>query len=264
MRSDTVATLWRAGRDGRTPLAIRAVYVALILCALAGGLYEAFARIDYHWNWRAVWTYRARFVGGWLTTLALSAVSLALSSALGLAAALARRSRIHALREAATLYVEFIRGTPFLVQILVFFYVVANAFGVRDRFVAGVVILSVFAGAYLCEIIRAGIDSIGASQWESARAIGLTTAQTYRYVVLPQAIRHMLPPLAGQFVSLVKDSSLLSVIAVNEFAMSAQQVNSATYSTLECYLPLAAGYLLVTLPLSAFSRYLERLLHFEH
>ncbi len=263
MSSDTRHTWWRAARDGSAPLALRALYSAAILAALSAGLYFAFAQIAYHWNWGGVWVYRARFVDGWLTTLALSAAALAVSTAIGVLAALARRSRVLALRQAAVVYVELIRGTPLLVQILVFFYVVANAFGVHDRFAAGVLILSLFAGAYIAEIVRGGIESIAASQLESARAIGLTPAQTYRYVIFPQAIRQMLPPLSGQFVSLVKDSSLLSIISIGEFTLSAQQVNSATYSTLESYLPLAIGYLLVTLPLSALSRLLEQRFRYE-
>ncbi|MCS6770808.1 MAG: amino acid ABC transporter permease [Kiritimatiellae bacterium] len=235
----------------------------MILIALAAGLHAAFAQIAYHWNWSGVWVYRGQFIRGWLATLAISVAALVCSTLIGLAAALARRARLLLIRQAGVVYVELIRGTPLLVQILVFFYVVANAFGVHNRFVAGVLILSVFAGAYISEIIRSGIESVGASQLESARAIGLTPAQIYRHVIFPQAIRQMLPPLTGQFVSLVKDSSLLSIISINEFTLAAQQVNSATYSTLESYIPLAAGYLLVTWPLSALSRALEHRFRFE-
>ena len=98
---------------------------------------------------------------------------------------------------------------------------------------------------------------------ESARAIGLTTAQTYQYVIFPQALRQSLPPLAGQFASLVKDSSLLSIIGLAEFTYTAQQVNSATYSTLESYLPLAVGYLILTLPISLWTNTLGRKLRYE-
>jgi polar amino acid transport system permease protein len=140
---------------------------------------------------------------------------------------------------------------------------VADAFGLQDRYLAGILILSLFSGAYISEVVRAGIESVSASQLESARAIGLTRPQTYRYVILPQAVRLILPPLVGQFVSLIKDSSLLSLIAVNEFTQAARDVNSATYSTLECYLPLAAGYLALTLPISLWTRALEKRLRFE-
>jgi polar amino acid transport system permease protein len=149
------------------------------------------------------------------------------------------------------------------VQLLVGFYVVATAAKLENRYVVGVIVLSLFSGAYLAEIFRAGIDAIPRTQRDSARAIGLTPWQAMRLVILPQAARLVVPPVAGQLVSLVKDSSLLSVIAINEFTQSAQEVNAATYSALESYLPLAAGYLILTLPLSWLSRWLERRLKFE-
>ena len=148
-------------------------------------------------------------------------------------------------------------------QILIFFYVVADAFHVENRYVVGVLVLSFFSGAYISEVIRAGIESVGASQLESARAIGLTRGQTYRYVIFPQAFRLTLPPLAGQFVSLIKDSSLLSIIAINEFTQNAREVNAFTYSTLESYLPLAFGYLVLTLPISLLTRALEKRVKYE-
>jgi polar amino acid transport system permease protein len=104
---------------------------------------------------------------------------------------------------------------------------------------------------------------VGLSQLESARAIGLTTAQTYLYVIFPQAFRQTLPPLAGQFASLIKDSSLLMILGISEFTFSAQQAASATFSNLECYLPLAAGYLILTVPISLLSRALEKRFRYE-
>jgi len=154
-------------------------------------------------------------------------------------------------------YVELIRGTPLLVQLLIGFYVIASAVGLENRFVVGVLVLSLFSGAYMAEIFRGGLAAIPKTQIDAARAIGLSPLQTLRFVILPQAVRLVLPPVAGQLVSLVKDSSLLSVIAISEFTLNAQEVNSFTYSTLESYLPLAVGYLILTLPLSALSRWLE-------
>jgi len=233
--------------------------VALLTTALFS---FAFSQLHYGWNWEAIWQYRQKFVQGWLMTVALSAASLLLSLIIGLLAALARRSSFLPLRYSAVLYVEIVRGTPLLVQILVLFYVVANAFGMENRYFVGVLALSLFAGAYLAEMIRSGIDSIRGSQLESARAIGLTRGQTYRYVIFPQLVRQLVPPLTGQFASIIKDSSLLSIIAVSEFTLNAQEVNAFTYSTLESYLPLALGYLLLTLPISLLSRLLERRFHF--
>lgn len=214
-------------------------------------------------NWEAVWAYRMTFWNGWLTTIAISAASLVLSTLLGLLAALARRSHLLPLRALAVLYVELLRGTPLLVQIFILYYIVSDRIGLQDRFVAGVLILSIFASAYIAEMIRAGIEGVGASQLESARAVGLTPLQTYRHIIFPQALRQTLPPLAGQFASLIKDSSLLFVIGVREFTHSAEQVNSATYSTLESFLPLALGYLALTLPVSMTARWLENRARYE-
>lgn len=214
-------------------------------------------------NWDAVWGYRVVFWKGWLLTVQLSAISLVLSLLIGTAAAIGRRSAFLPLRGLATLYVEIVRGMPLLALLLFFYYVVANPLGWQDRLSAGVVALSLFSGAYIAEIVRAGIGSVGASQLESARAIGLSTFQTYRFVIFPQALRHSLPPLAGQFASIIKDSSLLSILGIAEFTMAAQQVNSATFSTLESFLPLAIGYLVLTIPVSLASRWLEHHLRFE-
>ena len=231
---------------------------SVLLAALCFGVLQAAS-----WNWSGVWAYRAVFWQGWLTTIWISAAALALSIVIGLVAALARRSASPPLRWTAAGYVELIRGTPLLVQLLILFYVVADAAGLQNRYTAGVLILSLFSGAYISEMIRSGIDSVGRSQLESARAIGLTRWQTYRHVIFPQALRHVLPPLAGQSASVIKDSSLLSILGIGEFTLAAQQVNSATYSTLESYLPLAIGYLALTLPVSLVARALERRFHYE-
>jgi polar amino acid transport system permease protein len=234
---------------------------AIIIVALIFSF--SFHQLAYHWNWPSVYKYRWNLLFGWWVTIAISLVSLVLSTIIGLVFALARRSRFLPLRNFGHLYVESVRGTPLLVQILIFFYVVADAFHLENRYLAGVLILSFFSGAYLSEVIRAGLESVGQTQVESAKAIGLTRSQTYRYVILPQALRVTLPPLVGQFISLIKDSSLLSIIAVNEFTQAARDVNSVTFSTLECYLPLAAGYLVLTLPLSLWLRAWEKKLRFE-
>ena len=235
----------------------------IVVAALAGLLALAFARSDYAWNWAGVWEYRGLLLEGWLTTVGLSLCALVASLAVGLAAALCLESRWRLVEAVGRVYVEAIRGTPLLVQLLIGFYVVASAVGIGNRFVVGTLVLAAFSGAYMAEIIRGGLAAIPATQRDSARAIGLTPSQTLRYVILPQAVRLVLPPVAGQLVSLIKDSSLLSVIAIGEFTLAAQEVNSFTYSTLESYLPLAVGYLALTLPLSALSRWLEKRFRYE-
>ncbi|MBM3856813.1 MAG: amino acid ABC transporter permease [Verrucomicrobia bacterium] len=205
-----------------------------------------------------IWRYRAVFWQGWLETIIIALAALVLSSALGALIVAARRSSFVVLRSTAHGLVEIIRGTPLLTQILFFFYVVAHGIGLENRFIVGVFILSLFSSAYTAEMIRGGIEAIPLSQWESAKILGLTRLQIYRYVILPQVLRHLAPALTGQFASLIKDSSLLSIIGIKEFTMAAQQVNAATYCTLESYFPLACGYLLLTLPLSLGSRLLEK------
>jgi polar amino acid transport system permease protein len=247
-----------------TPSALSKFAAALVAAAMVAAVfYFSFHQITYRWNWQGVLNYRSLLLSGWFMTLFISIASLILSTIIGVLFALARRSEILPLRYFGHIYVELVRGTPLLVQILIFFYVVADAFHVGNRYLVGVLILSFFSGAYISEIVRAGIESIGQSQLESAKAIGLTRPQTYRYVIFPQALRLSLPPLVGQFVSLIKDSSLLSIIAVNEFTQVARDVNSTTYSTLECYIPLAIGYLILTLPISLWTRSLEKRLRFE-
>jgi len=246
------------GNGEELPLYGRAVGIGVAFLLLSLIFCFAFSRLQYGWDWGAVYQYRHKFLTGWLVTLAISAAALVASLIIGLCAALSQRSAFLPLRYLGKIYIELIRGTPLLVQILVFFYVVADAFGIGNRYLVGALTLALFAGSYISEIIRAGIESVGESQLESARAIGLTMRQTYRYVIFPQVMRRILPPLAGQFASLIKDSSLLSIIAVNEFTLNAQEVNAFTYSTMESYLPLAVGYLALTLPISMLSRHLER------
>lgn len=243
------------------PLRVFNFSVAFLLLALLFSF--SFQQLNYHWNWSAVFSYRQKFIQGWVATVLISLAALGLSTLIGLLFALAQRSRFLPLRYFSRIYVEVVRGTPLLVQILIFFYVVADAFHVGNRYLVGTLTLAFFSGAYISEIIRAGIESVGRSQLESAQAIGLTRAQTYRYVIFPQALRQTLPPLAGQLVSLIKDSSLLSIISISEFTLNAREVNSNTFSTLESYIPLAVGYLILTLPISLATRFLEKRHRFE-
>ena len=193
----------------------------------------------------------------------LSVAALVGSIVIGMVAAMMLQSRREFVQALARVYVELVRGTPLLVQLLIGFYVVASAVGLDNRFVVGVLSLSLFSGAYMAEIFRGGLAAIPQTQRDAARAIGLSQWQSMRLVILPQALRLVLPPIAGQLVSLIKDSSLLSVIAISEFTLNAQEVNSFTYSALESYLPLAAGYLMLTLPLSWLARLLESRFRYE-
>ncbi len=243
--------------------ATRAISFAFALALVIGIIVAALLTLPYHWNWQPVWKYRQLLTDGWLATLGISALALPLSCVLGLLFALARRSAFLPMQYFSRIYVELTRGAPLLVQIYLYFYVFANALHVHSRYVVGPLILAAFTGAYISELIRAGIEGVGKSQLETARAIGLTTRQTYRHVIFPQAIRQILPSLAGQFVSLVKDSSLLSIISIAELANAASNVNSFTLTPFESYLPLAAGYLIITLPISLWTHSLEQRAKFD-
>ena len=235
----------------------------IVVILFAALIALAFSRVDYAWNWSGVWEYRQKLLQGFGVTVALSVAALVGSTLIGILAALLVGSKNVLLEAVGRVYVELIRGTPLLVQLLIGFYVVASAVGLENRYVVGVLVLSLFSGAYMAEIFRGGLDAIPKAQVDSARAIGLTRWQAFRLVIFPQAVRIVLPAVAGQLVSLIKDSSLLSVLSIGEFTFAARNVNSATYSTLESYLPLAAGYLALTLPLSALSRWLERRFRYE-
>ena len=216
-----------------------------------------FIEVEYDFQWESVWSYRQKFIDGFLLTVVISFFALILSLLIGLFFTYGQNSKLILLRYFSRFYIEIIRGTPLLVQILIFFYVFANNLGFDNRYIVGTVILALFAGAYVTEIIRAGIQSIGIEQFESAKSLGFSQFQTYRYIILPQAYKRIIPSLTGQFASIIKDSSLLSIISIQEFTMNAQEVNAYTYSTLESYIPLAIGYLLLTYPISLYAKILE-------
>ena len=245
------------------PFAARALSLSLAGLGLSLVLFASFYVLQYQWNWAAAFRYKAKFIDGWLNTLGISAASLVFSFSIGVLSIMAFRSRFLPLRYLSNLYVEAIRGTPLLVQIYLFFYVISDAAGIENRYVVGIAIMALFSGAYISEILRAGIDGIGRSQLLSAKAIGFTEYQTFRYVIAPQALRASLPALAGQTANLIKDSSLLSIIAISEFTLNAQEVNAITYSSFESFFPLALGYLALTLPIMRLSRLLEQRLRFE-
>ena len=216
-----------------------------------------FKNISYDFNWDSVYEYKQKFINGFMMTIIISFFALILSFIIGLFFAYAQNSKLLVLRFFARFYIEIIRGTPLLVQILIFFYVFANNLGFENRYVVGTFILALFAGAYVSEIIRGAIESIDKEQYEASLSLGLTNFQMYLYVIFPQAFSRMLTALTGQLASIIKDSSLLSIISISEFTMNAQEVNAYTYSTLESYIPLALGYLMLTYPISFYTNRLE-------
>jgi polar amino acid transport system permease protein len=245
------------------PPVARAVNSLFALLLLIGVVWISLASLQLDWG--SVWNYRLVLWKGWLTTLEVIGGALVLSTITGFILALFQRSYFLPVRYLARFFVETVRCIPLLALIYLIWYGIEGAAGIGNdyRLFSGVLILSLFESAYISEIFRAGIESVGKTQLESARAIGFTRAQTYRYVIVPQAFRQVLPPLVGQLVSLIKDSSLLSVIAIPEFTQSAQQTASITYGQLESYFAVAVGYLILTVPISLWSRWLERRFKYE-
>jgi len=194
---------------------------------------------------------------GLWTTLWLSVVSGVLGLLIGLATGLCRLSNNPTLRDLSTIYVELVRGTPLLVQIFIFYFFIGTVLNLSREF-AGIAALSLFTGAYVAEIVRAGVQSIARGQNEAARSLGLSAGQSMRHVVLPQAFKRVLPPLAGQFISLVKDTSLVSVIAITELLKSGREVITTSFSPFEILFCVAGLYLLINLPLSKMASRLER------
>lgn len=262
----TIKSIFYHAAEGDDALPSRlSRYASFLLAALLLSLllYGSFAALQYQWNWQSVLRYKAKFIEGWFTTLKIACVSLIFAFLVGAISALCGRARFLPIRYLSTLYVELIRGTPLLVQIFLFYYVIADAANIQNRYFVGVAIMAIFSGAYISEILRAGIEGVGKSQLLSAKAIGFSEYQTFRYVIAPQALRSSLPALAGQTANLIKDSSLLSIIAISEFTLNAQEVNAITYSSFESFFPLAIGYLAVTLPIMRLSRVIEKKLQFD-
>lgn len=252
---------------GTAPPTARQWFLAWATVFLLVGIasYGFFSGLSYQFNWSTIFEYkhRHRLVQGWWVTLLVSVCALVLSTILGVIVMFGQRSAVLVVRCLSRFYVELIRGTPLIVQILFGYYVIFERLRLDDPFWAGVLIISAFSAAYLSEIFRAGIEAVPKSQIDSARAIGLSPVQTYLHVIFPQAIRQVLPAYAGQSASLIKDTSLLFVISVSEFTFNARKVNSDTYSPFETFLPLALGYLILTLPISWMARRLEARMAFE-
>ena len=232
----------------------------LLVCGLAVWLIgRGGGRLGYDWQWQTIPGYLLiRDSTGWrigplldglLVTLEITGLSLVLAACFGLATALLRLSSSLVGQWLARIYLELIRNTPLLVQIFFLYFVMAPILDI-GRFATAVLALSLFEGAYASEIFRAGILGVEPGQWEAAQALGISRFDTYRTVILPQALRRVLPPLTSQAVSLVKDSALVSTIAVYDLTMQGRAIIAETFLTFEIWSTVAALYLILALVLS--------------
>ncbi len=277
------------------------VLLTLLFGAAGWMVYRITVHLDYNWNWSVVPQFLFRYdretdrwvanylIHGMLTTVRLSLWASMLALVLGLLLALARTGRSLYCRLVATTSIELMRNLPPLVIIFLFYFFLADqlmpllhldTLATRispywkqllplvlappeqlSAFCSALITLAVFESAYVAEILRAGIESIGQPQRDAAAALGLTHSQSLRHIVLPQAIRRVLPPLAGQGISLIKDSAIVSVISIQEMTYQGTQLMASTYLTIEVWLTIAALYFLLTFPCSLAVDRLDRRLN---
>ena len=196
---------------------------------------------------------------GLLMTLELTTISVLIGIVIGSLAGIARVSKSKILKCIATVYIDFIRGTPLLVQIFLIYFGIPGLIGRPvPSTVAALVALSINSGAYVAEIVRAGIQSIDKGQEEAARSLGLSSVQSMRYIIFPQAFKRIIPPLGNEFIALLKDSSLVSAISMEELLRKGQIIITRTFRPFEIYLVVALIYLVMTLAISQLVRWAER------
>ncbi len=262
----------------------------LLLLAIIYIVYKIKIGLSYKWDWSAIPQYFYRYdpaekkwvsnilMQGFLTTIRLSFWATILATFVGTLMGLFRVSRSLFRRLIGGTYVELIRNLPPLVIIFIFYFFVGDqilpVFGMEElirnssestqqivtvlfakpslltAFLSALVTLSIFEGAYITEIVRAGIQSIEKGQWEACAALGFTRWQQMRHVILPQAVQRILPPLAGQFISTIKDSAIVSVISIQELTFQGMELMSTTYLTFEIWITITVMYLILTLSCS--------------
>ena len=282
--------------DGIIILLMAAVAVYLV--------YRIEAGLNYQWNWGAIPQYLWRFspqedrwipnvlLAGLMTTIRLSIWATIIATIIGTVMGLSRLSNRLFNRLMGGTYVEIIRNLPPLVLVFIFYYFIGDqiipAVGI-DRlaadtsgfgrsvievlfapvalfptFLAALVTLAIFEGAYITEIVRAGVQSIEKGQWEAADALGFSKSQRMRYIILPQAMKQILPPLAGQFISTIKDSAIVSVISIQELTFQGMELMATTYMTFEIWITITMLYLLLTLSCSLMVARVETYLRRKH
>lgn len=215
------------------------------------------------------------YVNGAKNTILLALFAVVIGTAIGMVIALLRLSKYRGLRFFATAYIEFIRGTPLLVQLFIIYYGL-QSIGLRfpdigwlsrlmgistADFMAGIVTLGINSGAYVGEIFRAGIQAVDKGQTEAARSLGMSHFMTLRYIVIPQAIKNILPALGNEFVVVIKESSIVSIIGIADLMYRADTVRGNTFQPFEPLIVAAVIYFLMTFPLSKLLAYIERRMH---
>ena len=223
--------------------------------------------MNYVWQWHRMPQYLYKIidgefilgplVDGLFVTLEIGAYSIVLGLTIGLVTAFLRLSESFSGRLLAKVYLEIVRNTPLLVQLFVFYFILGPILEI-NRFWIAVLCISFFEGSFASEIMRAGILSVSKGQWEASDSVGLSRGQAYRYVILPQAVPIMLPPLVGILVNLIKHSAIVSVIAVFDLTTTGLDIISETFMAFEVWIVVAAIYLALTVTLSLCVSVLEK------
>ena len=247
------------------PVAV-AIYI-IVVGLIVYGSFTGAQNMGYNWQWYRVPQYLYSFTDdgfqwgeimvGLAATIELCILSFALATFLGLVVALLRLSGLVVGTAVAVGFLELIRNIPLLVLLYLFYYVLGPIFKF-DRYFASILTLAVFHSALISEIFRAGINAVSIGQWEAAKSIGMSTGQAYRYIILPQSIRFMLPPMTGEMVHLIKSSAIVSVIAVAELTTIGRNIIADTYMSFEIWFTIALVYMVVTLILSVGVSFLEK------
>lgn len=213
---------------------------------------------DWQFFWKSLFTPSERFLDGLVLTIVISVVAMVLATFAGLVIALLRRSRFAVLRWCASLYIWAVRGTPLLVQLVIIYTGLAAVglyqfhdvsllgLSVKAAIQAAIVGLTINESAYIAEIIRAGLDSVPKGQFEAAESLGMKPAKVMRWIIVPQSLRVMVPPMGNSFNGMMKTTSVLSVIGVSEMFLVTQSISSATFHTFEIFIVAALYYLALT------------------
>jgi len=247
------------------PIAV-IIYAAVVFIIVRTALTGSEA-MGYNWQWYRVPQFLYRYtdngfqlgdlVWGLWGTVVLSTLAFALAVAIGLGIALLRLSKLVIGSAAATIYLEVVRNTPILILLYLFYYIIGQIFGF-DRFTAAVLCLATYHSALISEIFRAGIGSVPKGQWEAARSIGMSDFLAFHKIIIPQAIKIVVPPLTGEAINLVKSSAIVSVIAVSELTTVGRNIISDTYMSFEIWFTIAVIYMCLTLLLSLLASRIEK------
>ena len=267
MPSNTRPPPWRRAPLAAGSVAFPIALYLVLVCLPIGLALNGAEAMGYNWQWYRVPDYLFRFTDdgfewgeiarGLAATLELSLWSFLLATGLGAVVAILRMSKLVVGTAIAVVFLELARNLPLLVLLYLFYYVLGPIFGL-DRYAAAVFCLGVYHAALVSEILRAGVESVDGGQLEAARSLGMSTPRAYRHVVLPQAVKFLLPPLTGEAAHLLKSSAIVSVIAVVEMTTVGRNIISDTYMSFEIWFTIAAVYLLVVLALSLAATRLEK------